>query len=337
VALQGTLDTFALPEVLRLLASTKKTGRLRIESARGAGDVWVADGAIVALDSPSDADGSVEQMFELLRSNHGTFTFDAEVVHPQPEVAVDVEPLLAEAEALLAEWRLIESVVPSLSSWVALAPELPAKEVSIDRGRWRSITAIAAGSTVGDLGAQLQLTEVPVSRLVKELVELGLAAVSPDADDAAPEPAAPAPVSKVKVAPQPAPEPGVETEPATVAPAEPAAEGSTLPPAPWAVDGSAEGDTVTGNTEDFESIFPGLATRGNSASTGADASDDVGADEIARQLANLSPKAAKAVKAAAAATTDEERDAALAAVGDGDGDEPLNRGLLLKFLSSVRT
>ena len=29
VALQGTLDTFALPDVLRLLAATKKTGRLR--------------------------------------------------------------------------------------------------------------------------------------------------------------------------------------------------------------------------------------------------------------------------------------------------------------------
>ena len=30
VALQGTLDTFALPDVLRLLASTQKVGRLRV-------------------------------------------------------------------------------------------------------------------------------------------------------------------------------------------------------------------------------------------------------------------------------------------------------------------
>ena len=60
------------------------------------------------------------------------------------------------------------------------------------------------------------------------------------------------------------------------------------------------------------------------------------ADEVARQLASLSPKAARAVAAAAKAETPEEREAALAEVIDDD-DEPINRGLLLKFLSSVRS
>ena len=57
------------------------------------------------------------------------------------------------------------------------------------------------------------------------------------------------------------------------------------------------------------------------------------AAEIARQLANLSPKAAKAVAAAAKATTSEEREAALAEVDETE--DPINRGLLLKFLGSV--
>ena len=64
------------------------------------------------------------------------------------------------------------------------------------------------------------------------------------------------------------------------------------------------------------------------------ADDDMAdAAEIARQLANLSPKAAKAVAAAAKATTTEEREAALAEVDDTE--DPINRGLLLKFLGSV--
>jgi hypothetical protein len=58
-------------------------------------------------------------------------------------------------------------------------------------------------------------------------------------------------------------------------------------------------------------------------------------EELAKQLATLSPRAANAIRAAAEATTDEERDAALGAV-DGD-DDSLNRGLLLKFLSSVKS
>ncbi len=67
-----------------------------------------------------------------------------------------------------------------------------------------------------------------------------------------------------------------------------------------------------------------------------DADDDLAdAAEIARQLANLSPKAAKAVAAAAKATTTEEREAALAEVDDTE--DPINRGLLLKFLGSVNS
>jgi len=61
--------------------------------------------------------------------------------------------------------------------------------------------------------------------------------------------------------------------------------------------------------------------------------DPTDAAEIARQLANLSPRAAKAVAAAAKATTMAEREAALAQVDESE--DSINRELLLKFLGSV--
>ena len=44
VALQGTLETFALPDVLRLLASTHKTGRLCLTGVDGSGSLWLEVG-----------------------------------------------------------------------------------------------------------------------------------------------------------------------------------------------------------------------------------------------------------------------------------------------------
>ena len=44
MALQGTIETFALPEVLRLLGSGAKTGRLRLSGDRGSGSVWIDGG-----------------------------------------------------------------------------------------------------------------------------------------------------------------------------------------------------------------------------------------------------------------------------------------------------
>src|SRR2546421_10047348 len=84
VALQGTLDTFALPDVLRLLASTKKTGRLVIAGNRGTGSVWVDAGSVVGSEATGtmpDA-GAVEVLFELLRYGEGSVTFGTGTAPP---------------------------------------------------------------------------------------------------------------------------------------------------------------------------------------------------------------------------------------------------------------
>ena len=58
---------------------------------------------------------------------------------------------------------------------------------------------------------------------------------------------------------------------------------------------------------------------------------------LASELADLGTDAADAVAAAARAATPEERAAALKGVLTDEHGEPINRGLLLKFLSSVRS
>ena len=58
---------------------------------------------------------------------------------------------------------------------------------------------------------------------------------------------------------------------------------------------------------------------------------------LASELADLGNDAADAVEAAARAATPEERAAALKGVLTDEHGEPINRGLLLKFLSSVRS
>ena len=58
-------------------------------------------------------------------------------------------------------------------------------------------------------------------------------------------------------------------------------------------------------------------------------------EEPMPELPNLTPQAARAIAAAAQAHTEAERDAALA-MATGPNDEPLDRDLLLRFLSSVK-
>jgi hypothetical protein len=284
-----------------------------------------------------------------------------------------VEALLVEAEALLAEWRAIEAVVPSLDAWVTLRKLLPQREVVVSQDHWTTLVAVGGGTTVRRVGDQLDLAELPVSRAVKELVELGLldltesapagAAATSAAPAAAPLPEARPPLGgedrpllsadDSALPPPPAPAPGPAPGPgpgpnvtrsrrnravaAAAAPTEPEVfVPLDLPghgPAPSydkepELEGEVEADegTVPGEVDDLAAAFPGLSNHSDA---------DVDDAEIAEQLAQLSPRAATAIRAAAEAETDEEREAALEAVEGGE--QPLNRGLLLKFLSSVKS
>jgi hypothetical protein len=348
VALQGTLETFALPDVLRLLASTKKTGAYRLDGDRGSGSLWLLEGQIVGGEFKGSATTDANEVaFELLRFSDGDFLFDADAEPPSSNDPADVETVLADAEGLLEEWKDIERVVPSLDRWVALRAELPADEVTIRADKWVSVVAIGGGKTVGQLGALLGLGELPVSRVVKDLVELGLVELGDVPSN---------------VAPPPAP----ATAPAA-APAEPApSAGDTfLRDTELVIDVSDELGTKDASVlefsspatepDPFEPFDPNGLVIGEprvSSSGGDDPFASLGepepepepepveaspndAAEIARQLANLSPKAAKAVAAAAKATTQEEREAALAEVDESE--DPINRDLLLKFLGSVNS
>ncbi|MEZ5244731.1 MAG: DUF4388 domain-containing protein [Acidimicrobiales bacterium] len=379
MALSGTLDTFALPDVLRLLASTAKTGRLRITGDRGSGSVWVAEGDVVATELASAVSyepTNEEVVFGLLRFSAGSFTFEADAQSPNAGEPLAMEPVLGAAENMLVEWRAIEQVIPSLDVWVGLCPALSGPDVMVDQHRWSGIAAIGSGCQVGAVSEALKLNEIDSCRLVKELLELGLVEfIDEPADMPAPSSFEPAPIEDDSY------ESAVATADAHVfedaTPGEPEAllhELDALDDAPtFATDedddfdpeaprhevepslaalsssedplddlSSFDGDDLVADETGFEAIeadeggFDDTDAGENifaGARAGIDGDDELDPAEMARQLANLSPKAAKAVAAAARATTDAERDAALAAVEAED--DSVNRGLLLKFLGSV--
>lgn len=360
MALQGTLETFALPDVLRLLASTKKTGCYRLDGDRGSGRLWVKDGQLVGgeFSGAPQVDDVTEVTFELLRFADGDFVFDADAEHDDSGEALDVEATLESAEKLLEEWNEIAAVVPSLDAWVSLRADLPGDEVTIRADRWIYVVAVGGGATVGRLGTMLGQGELPICRTVKDLLELGVVELG-DAPSGAP--AASTPVAEAAPA-----DTTFETtfegdsfggsfgeESAFEAEADAPSDGGGDAFEPFDPNALVIGEPEFPSAEDMSSgALPddgGLAPfqpfepveeevtslAEESVEEAAPTPGATDAAEIARQLANLSPKAAKAVAAAAKATTQEEREAALAEVDDEE--DPINRELLLKFLGSVNS
>ncbi|MEM9561141.1 MAG: DUF4388 domain-containing protein [Actinomycetota bacterium] len=170
--LQGSLENFALDEVLGLLSGTSKTGQLEIAGNRGTGSLMFHEGRLVNGSASFTANGTELEdiMFELLRYDDGTFTFTHREVSPD-DVIENVSTVLANAEARLQDWRAIEAVVPSLNHQVVPVLELPSDEVTVSRDEWATLMTVGTGCPASHVCDRLSLGEVEGSRRIKDLAE----------------------------------------------------------------------------------------------------------------------------------------------------------------------
>ena len=338
MSLQGTLETIPLPDVLALLAATKKTGELRITGPRGDGRLWLDAGQVVAADVPRAAT-PVDAVFELLRLTAGSFTFGTGAPPAAPGKPIGVDALLGEARQRLTAWQAIEAVVPSLACTLRLTPELGPESVTVSRKQWKELVAVAGGGDVNGAMRSLGIGEFDACRAVKELVDAGLVQVGK-------APAAPPPTPEQRPA-----APADRTEPAKAAPASPSRPAPTIGHVPARATSAGPAAPAAAPGRVPATAAPVAAANGGRSAAPrrgpVSVPDREEAEELVQQLAALGGASAKAPSGenrAPVAPVAGGKKGEVAAPPEGDdegsaegsGDEPINRGMLLKFLSSVR-
>jgi len=177
VALQGALETFDLDDVLRLLASTGKSGLLTLSGDRGSGRVWVDDGQVVQAAVDVDTtlvEHEADAVFHMLRFATGEYLFEDGVRADAPvDQAQSIDRVLADAQERLEEWTATIAVVVGLDSWLTLPPTID-EDIEVDTEAWQRLAMIGSGCSIREMGAQLAEAELCTMRAVKGLVERGL-------------------------------------------------------------------------------------------------------------------------------------------------------------------
>ena len=189
VVLQGTLETLALPELLGLLAQSRKTGALWLDAANSSAVVYIVEGRCCAAES-SDAgepldDGrrcSPGSSTCASRSSAPTTARSASAPRRPPwacEETVDLEVAIDELARLVEEWREIQAVIPSLECRIRLADELGVDELTVDRERWQLIVALDGRRSVRDLVRKTNRPVLEVCHAILALVDAGAVNVGP--------------------------------------------------------------------------------------------------------------------------------------------------------------
>lgn len=222
MALTGTLESIPLPEVLRMLARSRKSGCLRVDAGGLQGKVYMADGWLTYATTRRDQDlradlmsaGMVDEagwkhverrergiaevlteghdrddltsfiseqitdvFFRLSRPGHGTFDFGEDVgPHYPTEQQINIELCLDEAEKRIAQWRLIEEVIPGVNFRMRMVQVLPeeAREVTITTDTWRLLSALNGQGTVEEVASRLGATDFQIAQVMAQMVRQGL-------------------------------------------------------------------------------------------------------------------------------------------------------------------
>ncbi len=207
MALEGTLDSFPLADVLRFLAGGERTGVLQIDGDRGTVRLWLEDGECTGAEAAGTVvDDAVRATFEALRCTTGSFRFEEDrrptVASSQPR---PVSVVLAEALSLRAEWDAVEQVLPSSRHRVRPVPSPPDGRVVLDPLGWTIVTSLGRSDDVASVMARSGVAELDAARALVALVREGLLVVE------APEPVVASVVEVVDRSPWDEP---VEPEPA---------------------------------------------------------------------------------------------------------------------------
>ena len=222
MSLSGTLDTLSLPELLTVLAATRRSGELVVRGAGFEGRLWLTHGGLVKAEVPTASD-MVGAVTALLAVGAGEFAFTADTAPFSGAESIPVEEVLSEAQSRRAEWLALAAAVPSLASKFRLTAEPTAQSVTVRADDWGVLVALSRGVDVRHAMDELDLSEMPVRRSVRALRDAGLLEPADEVDQ---RPAAPAvlPAPYPAAEPAPAAEPGPASSEETVSTAQPAIE-----------------------------------------------------------------------------------------------------------------
>jgi hypothetical protein len=173
----GTLGLFSLVDLVQLLASASRTGRLGIRHPLGSAKVYFERGRVVHVEF-GDREGA-DAAFALFADERGTFEFVSGLPAPRRSVEQSTESLVLDALRLLDEARRDEApIVPGLDrSAVPYTPEDAVAGVSLGATERQVVAAIDGQLTIGRLAIELGLPLDEVQRVVARLMHVGLVAL----------------------------------------------------------------------------------------------------------------------------------------------------------------
>jgi hypothetical protein len=170
--LRGNLAQLSLLDILRMLSSGSRTGRLDVRQGVKTGEVYLQRGSIIH--AVIGAQMGERGVYTLMGWLEGEFSFTPEVEAPERSIDTPTEQLLLEASRQAAQWEDIKDVISSIDTVFNINPSGSTNTISLKPIEWQVLAQIDGEKSVADIAEVLNLNEFEVARIVYSLATAGL-------------------------------------------------------------------------------------------------------------------------------------------------------------------
>jgi hypothetical protein len=168
----GDLSQIQLLDILRLLVSGGKTGKLILTRGNDSGEIFVDNG--VVTHASSGATSGEEALFNLMTWMIGKFTFTPGLSPGERSIETPTDQLLEEGQRKVVEWEHIREAIPSMDVVFRLAGRRDSDDINLKPAEWNILTQVDAMRSVREISNVLNLDEFGVAKILYGLYSAGL-------------------------------------------------------------------------------------------------------------------------------------------------------------------
>lgn len=167
--LSGNLRKVPLLDILQLLSSGARTGRLNLKHKAKEGEIYLRDGNFVH--AVTGAQMGEAAVYTLMGWLEGDFNFVPDVEAPEESVTKKTEELLQEGVKQTDEWEKIKKVISSTDVVLKLSPSGSASAVSLEPEDWQVLAQVDGARSVAEIAEALGRDEFSVAKVLYALAK----------------------------------------------------------------------------------------------------------------------------------------------------------------------